>query len=307
MVASSRAREEAMEAEARGRRRRFGDRYDGRRLRSLNPFYQITPYIMRTRADSQNYFEDDIEIGNVEKWLRRQRDAGSTDIGFLHVLMAAAVRTISQRPQLNRFVAGQRIYARNEILISLALKKRLQEDSAETTIKLAFLPTDTVYDVAAKINAAVEENKAAETKNDTDNTARLFMLAPGFLVRALLFVMRALDFHGKLPRALHHASPFHTSVFITDLGSLGIKSVYHHLYDFGTTSLFIAFGAKERRREVDREGKHVERKYIGVKVTADERICDGHYFASAFKYVASLLKNPAELEQPPAGVAEDVD
>jgi hypothetical protein len=307
MVTSSRAREDAMEADARERRRRWGDRYDGRRLRSLNPFYQITPYIMRTRADSQNYFEDHIEIGSVEKWLRRERDGGRTDIGFLHVLMAAAVRTISQRPQLNRFVAGQRIYARNEILISLALKKKLQEESAETTIKLAFLPTDTVYDVAAKVNAAVEENKVAEAKNDTDNTARLFMLAPGFLVRALLCLMRALDFHGKLPKAIHRASPFHTSLFITDLGSLGIKPVYHHLYDLGTTSLFIAFGAKERRREVDREGKHVERKYIGVKVTADERICDGYYFASAFKYIASLLKNPAELEQPPATVAADVD
>jgi hypothetical protein len=299
--------EDAMEAKATGRRRRWGDRYDGRRLRSLNPFYQITPYIMRTRADSQNYFADHIEIGHVEKWLRRERDGGRADIGFLHVLMAAVVRTISQRPQLNRFIAGQRIYARNEILVSLALKKKLQEESAETTIKLAFLPTDTVYDVAARLNAAVGENKAAEAKNETDNTARLFMLAPGFLVRALIFVMRALDFHGKLPRAIHRASPFHTSVFITDLGSLGIKPVYHHLYDLGTTSLFIAFGAKERRREVDREGKHSERKYIGVKVTTDERICDGQYFASAFKYLTSLLKNPAELEQPPATVAADVD
>jgi pyruvate/2-oxoglutarate dehydrogenase complex dihydrolipoamide acyltransferase (E2) component len=119
--------------------------------------------------------------------------------------------------------------------------------------------------------------------------------------------MRALDFHGKLPKAIHRASPFHTSLFITDLGSLGIKPVYHHLYDLGTTSLFIAFGAKERRRETDREGKHVERKYVGVTVTTDERICDGHYFASAFKYIASLLKNPAELEKPPLAVVADVD
>ena len=296
-----------MDAAVHKRRRRWGDRYDGRRLRSLDPFYQITPYIMRTRADSQNFFEDHIDISRVEKWLRQQRDAGRPDIGFLHVLMAAVVRGISQRPQLNRFIAGQRIYARNEITVSLALKKKVQESSSETTIKLAFLPTDTVFDITARLNAAIVENKAAEMQNETDNTARLFMLAPGFLVRALVFLMRSLDFHGKLPRAIHRASPFHTSVFITDLGSLGIKPVYHHLYDLGTTSLFIAFGAKERRREMDMEGLHTERRSIGVKVTTDERICDGAYFASAFKLIIALLKHPEELEKPPASVIEDVD
>jgi hypothetical protein len=289
------------------RRRRRGDRYDGRRLRSLNPFYQISPYIMRTRVDSQDYFEDSIEIGHVEKWLRRERDAGRGDIGFLHVLIAALVRTMSQRPRLNRFIAGQRIYARNQITISLALKKRLHEDSPETTIKLEFLPTDTVYDVAAKINVAVDANKDVETTNATDATARLFMLVPGFLVRLLVFAMRALDFWGKMPKAVHRASPFHTSAFVTDLGSLGIKPIYHHLYDFGTTSIFVAFGGKERKVEMDTDGKIVLRKHIGLKVVNDERICDGHYYASAFKYLASLLKHPSVLETPPETVVVDVE
>ena len=289
------------------RRRRWGDRYDGRRLRSLDPFYQITPYIMRSRSDSQNFFVERLDIAHVEKWLRGQRDAGRADIGFLHVLTTAVLRTIAQRPQLNRFIAGQRIYARNELTVSLALKKKVEDQSSETTIKLAFQPTDTVFDVASRLNAAVVENKASEMQNETDNTARLFMLAPGFLVRFLVFLMRSLDFYGKMPRAVHAASPFHTSVFITDLGSLGIRPVYHHLYDFGTTSLFVAFGSKERHREIDREGRHVERKYISMKVTTDERICDGAYFASAFKQMAWYMKNPVELEKPLVEVSEDVD
>ena len=289
------------------RRRRWGDRYDGRRLRSLDPFYQITPYIMRSRSDSQNFFVERLDIAHVERWLRAQRDAGRPDIGFLHVLTTAVLRTISQKPQLNRFIAGQRIYARNEITVSLALKKKVQDESSETTIKLAFQPTDTVFDVASRLNAAVAENKVSEMQNETDNTARLFMLAPGFLVRFLVFLMRSLDFYGKMPKAVHAASPFHTTVFITDLGSLGIRPVYHHLYDFGTTSLFVAFGAKERHREIDREGRHVERKYISMKVTTDERICDGAYFATAFKQMAWYMKNPAELEKPPVEVVEDVD
>jgi hypothetical protein len=294
-----------MDARTVKRRRRWGDRYDGRLLRSLDPFYQISPFIMRTRSDSQVYFGGRIEISQVEKWLRCQRDAGRTDIGFLHVLIAGIVRTLSQRPRLNRFIAGQRIYARNEICVSLALKKKLNEDSPETTIKLTFPPTDTVFDVAARINAAVGANKGAAEANATDRAARLFMRVPRLLVRFLLFAVRVLDYHGKLPRALHRASPFHTSVFVTDMGSLGISPIYHHLYDMGTTTLFVAFGGKERRFETDKDGKPVQRRYIGLKVVGDERICDGHYFASSFKYIAALLKSPQELENPPAAVMED--
>ncbi len=288
-------------------RRRWGDRYDGRRVRTLNPFYQMTPYIMRSRVDAQDYFEDEVEIGPTERWLRQMRDQGHTELGLLHVLMAAAVRTLSQKPRLNRFVAGQRIFARNEIVISLALKKRLQEDSPETTIKLSFQPTDTVFDVAARINAAVEENKDLGTQNATDNTARLFMLAPGFMVRFLVWFLRTLDFYGKLPRAIHRASPFHTSVFITDLGSLGIRAIYHHLYEFGTTSLFIAFGLKERKQVPDHDGGFVMKKYVGIKVVNDERICDGHYYASAFRFLLTLLRDPRQLETPPERVVEDTD
>lgn len=288
------------------RRRRFGDRYDGRLLRSLDPFYLITPYIMRTRVDAQDYFEDRIDVGPVEAWLRAQRAAGR-DLGFLHVFMAAYVRTLSQRPRLNRFVAGQRIYARNEILISFALKKRLHEDSPETVVKLALPPEATVYEVAAAIDAAVAANKRVEEKNETDRTAHLFMFLPGTVVRTLVWFLRLLDWYGWLPRAIHRASPFHTSAFVTDLGSLGIRPIYHHLYDFGTTSVFLAFGVKERVRELAPDGTVVEKKYVGLKVVNDERICDGHYYASAFKLLSRYFRHPEQLETPPEKVVEDVE
>lgn len=290
-----------------GRRRRLGDRYDGRRLRSLNAFYQITPYIMRTRVDAHDYFEDRIDITGAEAWLRGQRDSGHMELGWLHVFVAALVRTMVLKPRLNRFVAGQKIYARNEITISLAIKKKLDEDSPETTVKIRFEPTDTIYDVARRVQEAVEANKAMEASNNTDRTARLFMLCPGFLVRLLIWIVRCLDYLGVMPRAIHRASPFHTSAFVTDLGSLGIKPIFHHLYDFGTTSIFVAFGSKERHREHDREGRLVERKFISIKVVNDERICDGHYYASAFKIMSSLLRDPGPLERPPERIAEDVE
>jgi len=262
---------------------------------------------MRTRVDSLDYFTDRVDIGAVEEWFRRKRAEGRLDLGYLQFFMTVLVRTLSQKPRLNRFVAGRRIYAREGITVSLALKKRLHEDSPETTVKLAFRPTDTVYDVTATLEAALGENKKAEVTNATDDTARLFMLIPRSLLRLLMAALRFLDFHGWLPRAIHRASPFHTSAFLTDLGSLGIKPVYHHLYDFGTTSLFVAFGAKERERELDAEGRVVERKYITIKVVNDERICDGHYYAGAFRYMLGLFRNPSLLELPPESVVDDVD
>lgn len=288
------------------RRRRLGDRYDGRRLRSLDPFYQITPFIMRTRADAQDYFEDRIDVGPLEAWLRSRRAAGH-DLGFLHFFIAAYVRTVSQRPRLNRFVAGQRIYARNEVVVSLALKRRLHEDSPETVVKLPFSPAATVYEVAGVIDAAVAASRAADAANEADRTARLFMRLPGSLVRTLVWLLRVADWYGLLPRALHRASPFHASAFVTDLGSLGIRPIYHHLYEFGTVSVFLAFGAKEQERVVEADGTVTLRKYVGVKVVNDERICDGHYYASAFKYFRQVCRHPEQLEGPPERVVEDQD
>ena len=289
------------------RRRRFGDRYDGRRLRSLSPFYQITPYIMRTRVDAQDYFEDRIYIAGAEKWLRSLREGTDQEIGILHLFIAAMVRAFSQKPRLNRFVAGQRIYSRNKIQITLAIKKRLHEDGLETTLKLEFEPRDTIFDVAEKVNRAIEENKETGTANETDRTAKLFMFLPRFLLRSLMALLRFLDYYGLLPKAIHNASPFHTSAFITDLGSLGIKPIYHHIYEFGTTSLFLAFGKKERELFLEQDGSVGTRKYIPIKVVNDERICDGHYYAAAFKYIRTLFQHPELLETAPESVVEDIE
>jgi hypothetical protein len=262
---------------------------------------------MRSRVDAQDYYEDSINISRAEQWLRGLRERGCTDIGFLQLFIAVMVRAFSQRPRLNRFVAGQRIYARSSIQITLAIKKELHEDGQETTLKVEFDPRDTIFDVARKINASIETNRETESSNDTDAAAGMFMLLPRFLVRGALGMLRLLDYYGMLPKAIHRASPFHTSAFITDLGSLGIKPIYHHIYDFGTTSLFLAFGKKERELYIDEDGSLQSRKYIPIKVVNDERICDGHYYAGAFKYLRQLFQHPELLETPPDEVVSDME
>jgi hypothetical protein len=289
------------------RPRRRGDRYDGRLLRTLDPFYRIIPYIMRTRVDAHDYFEDRIDIAPAEAWLRGQRASGHPELGYLHLFVTALVRTMSQHPRLNRFVAGRRIYARGEILISLAVKPRLSHDSPETVVKMRFEPAATVYQVAATVDAAVAAIDSEAARTEADRTARILMRLPGWLLRLAMALFRWLDFHGWLPRAVHRASPFHTSAFVTDLGSLGIKPIYHHLYDFGTTSIFLAFGMKERETALDEAGRPVVRKWISLKAVNDERICDGHAYASAFKYMLGLFRHPERLERPPPALVEDVD
>ncbi|MGI6085814.1 MAG: hypothetical protein ACOYIF_10295 [Acetivibrionales bacterium] len=289
------------------RKRRFGDRYDGRKLRSLDSFYKIIPYIMKTRIDAQNYFEEKIEISNTESFIIKKRKETGERVSFLHVIIAAMVRTISQKPGLNRFVAGQKIYARNEILISFVLKKEFNEESPETSLKVKFGAEDTFMDVVRKVNAAIEENKKPDKKNDADKLAKLIMAIPGQLVRFLVWVLRSLDYIGWMPKVINRLSPFHTSIFITDLGSIGIQPVYHHLYDFGTTSSFVAFGIKMKERAIGPDNEILRKKYVRVCVVTDERIVDGHYFATAFKLYRKLIKNPEPLDRPPEQVYEDVD
>ncbi|MDF2890957.1 MAG: hypothetical protein K0R80_1324 [Clostridia bacterium] len=287
-------------------RKKIGDRYDGRRIRTLDPFYRIIPYIMQNRTDAQNFYEDKLDIGNIEKYLKEKRRLGIKDIGLLQILIAAMVRTIAQKPGLNRFVAGQKIYARNEILVSLALKKQMNEGGAETTIKLKFAPTDTIFDVAEKINAVIEENKRVEIKNSADKTAKIIMFCPGFIVKFLVWFLKKLDYSGWMPKIINHVSPMHTTMFITDLGSLGIQPIYHHLYEFGTTSIFVAFGAKFTENFIEEDHSIVQKRFVHIRIVTDERTVDGFYYASAFKVFKRLLQHPERLEEKPDKIVEDI-
>ena len=287
-------------------KRRLGDRKDGRLLRSLNPFCRFIPYIMVKKNDACNQFEDSVEISEVENWIREQRQAGYKGMGMLHLFIASYVRAVSQCPGLNRFVGGQKIYARNNIEVVMAVKKTLTADGDETTIKIIFEPTDTVFDVYRKLNEKVDEIKASDGDNNTEQVAGALIKTPGLILKFAIWFLNLLDYFGLLPQVLLDASPFHGSMIITDLGSLGIPAIYHHLYNFGNLPIFLSFGAKRRAFELDKSGVPVERKYVDYKVVVDERTVDGFYYAAALKHLKYYLKNPAALEAAPESVKEDI-
>lgn len=287
-------------------KKRSGDRTDGRRIRSINGFSNFIPYVMIDRNDALNYYAKSFEISEADRWLREQRTSGYKGMGMLHLFIAAYLRTCAELPGLNRFVAGRRLYAHNDIEVVMALKKNMSVDGDETTIKIPFSPSDTVYDVYRKLNKEVDKVKNSDEDNGTDAFANTMAKLPRFMLRFVLWILRVSDYFGLIPKDLLDVSPFHGSMIITDLGSLGIGPVYHHIYNFGTLPVFIAFGAKRRAYELDRNGNVVEKKYIDAKFTLDERIVDGYYYATAFKLINKYIQNPSLLEVPPEKVKKDI-
>ncbi len=289
------------------RKRRFGDRKEGRRLRTIDPIFKLMPYIMKKRSDSQNFFTEKLDITEAEKFCRQQIRAGKKNFSILHVIVASYIRVVSQRPAINRFVSGQKIYARNNIEVLMTIKKKMALDGEEASIKVKFEPTDTIYDVYDKFNKAIEENKGDAEDNDTGKIAKILNRIPNWLIRLVIKFLNFLDYHGWLPKAILDISPFHGSMIITSMGSLGIRPIYHHIYDFGNLPVFVAYGAKQHGVKMDDNGEIKKYRYIEMKVTTDERICDGYYFASAFKMMKKIFENPTVLENPPEEVIEDID
>jgi hypothetical protein len=286
----------------------WGDRPDGRKVRTLAPMAQITAYFQCERNICSNLFEESFEITNIDRYIRQKRREGLTDFGITHVLLAVYVRGIAKYPQLNRFIAGQKVFSRgDDIQYCMVIKKKMTVDSPDTSIKVHLTPYDTAADVYHKLNAAIESVKATEELDSSlDSLIMALNLIPSVVLKFVVWFLKLLDYFGMLPNWLMELSPFHGSLFFTSMGSLGIPPIYHHLYDFGTIPCFGAFGMKRKALEVLEDGSVVQRKYVDVKFVLDERICDGYYYATFFKHYKRLLAHPEVLDNPPEVVVEDI-
>ena len=290
------------------RKRRFGDRYDGRLVRTAPPMSKLMPYLMKVRADAQNHFEADIDIHNAELYLAQKKREGYTDMSILHVMLAAYVRVVAERPAIKRFIAGQKIYHRNKLECLMTIKKDMREDSPDTCISVIFEPDDTIIDVYEKFNAAVQKEKEKEDLDSGfDKTADTLASLPRPILRAAIRILFWLDYHGWIPKFLTDLSPFHGSMIITSMGSLGIKPIYHHIYNFGNLPVFISYGVKRTEYKLKRDGSTEQRRMMDLKVVTDERICDGFCYAAAFKMIRRLVEHPAVLLKRPEQIFEDID
>jgi hypothetical protein len=187
----------------------------------------------------------------------------------------------------------------------MSIKKEMSAMAGETSIKASFDRTDTLDDVYRKINIEIDKVRKQERSTSTDNAAESMMKLPRLLLKFVVFMLGVLDYFGKMPRSLMDASPFHGSIIITDIGSIGLPPIYHHLYNFGNLPIFVSLGAKRKSYELDEKGEVVKRKYLDYTFVLDERICDGFYFSQAYRCLRSILRDPRQLDEPPKVVCDE--
>lgn len=277
-------------------------RSDGYRLQGCDPFYEIIPHIMPHRYDATNYIDLELDLEAMQGYIRRCRQKG-IKMDHMSVMISAYLRLVSQNPNLNRFVCNKKIYARNHFCVCFTTLKPSGSEGEETVTKVYFNLDDDIFEVNRKVSEAIAVSRISGESNAIDTLLRKVMRIP-FLVGSTVSFLKWWDRHIGLPFVVVNGSPFHTSLFITNLASIRLRPVYHHVYDFGTTGIFIAMGQPERR--LVKLGEVVEeRKVLPVKVSCDERVESGYYYARCFREFQRYLRSPELLETPPEKVVPD--
>lgn len=278
----------------------FGHRPDGKRLKKQDPIMQITPYLMPMRCDAQVFLEHKADYEKLSRYIVKKSQEGEK-ITFMQILVAAYVRAISNNPEANRFIFNKQYYARNNCSVSYTVLKDPQNtDSNETTVRILFDLTDTLFDVRDRMNAAVEQSRATEDGDFVIRLARAVLSIPG-LATLIVAVVKLLDRYGIAPKVLIRELPFYSGMFITNNGSIGLHHPFHHIYNFGDVSLFIGMGSILKEATVE-DGKARMKRWLPLGMTADERVCSGAHYAAFFFDVLRLLEHPEELENPPEKV-----
>ena len=277
-------------------------RADGYRVRGNDAMYELVPYIMPDRYDASNSVTVDIDLDLMQDYIKKCRKKG-INMSHMSIIIAGALRIASQNPFLNRFVMNRKIYARNHFCVSFVT---LQPGKTTDTVnKIYFNLDDDIFTVNKKVQEAIERTQHPTSQNAMDKLMASLVRIP-FLVGAAVGVLKFIDKYFTLPFSIINASPFHTSLFITNLASIRTNAIYHHLYEFGTTGIFISMGQPEKK--IEKNGETVEEtKIMPLGIVTDERIANGHYYGRCFRELNRYYKNPELLEIPPEQVVKDPD
>ena len=268
-------------------------RPDGKRVKDLPPIVAAIPYIMPKRYDAQNTITEYIDEELIKSYIWEKRRTG-VRINHMAVIIAAYYRAVMYNPKLNYFIMNSKVYKRNHFCVSFVILKKLADGRPdETSLKIFLTPEDTVFSIQQKITDAVSANAATEQKNNTDKFARMMFSIP-LLPKLVIWLAYHLDKLGLLPRKIIDLSPFHTSMFITNLASIKTSYIHHHCYEFGTTSVFVCMG----KPVPDYMSGNLNKKIMPLGVVMDERICTGIEYARFSSAFARYLKNPELLETP---------
>jgi hypothetical protein len=274
----------------------FRQRPDGIHLVDIPALRRVTPYLLRTRTASAVYFPQRIEVDDLLAWLEKTNAGRPADqrINLFDVMLTAISRTMRLRPEMNRFIAGRRTYQHKDISVSFIVKAAMSDEAPETEVRIVFTGHETIEQVRGLVHSAVEGKRGAVRGKD-DQLVDFFASWPRPVLNLIARLVSVLDYHNALPAFLMDAIPLYTSVYVVNVGSIGIDPPFHHLYEYGSASLFVALGAVHKEAVVDEHGQVVARQCLSAVYTLDERASDGFYFARTAEVFRRLVANPELL------------
>ena len=276
-------------------KRRWGDRRDGRVIRDIDPLHYFMPLLYPNRCDNEGYMRVNVNIEKTEAYIRKWNSEHEGDrLTIFEVIIAAMLKTLRLRPQMNRFIANKRIYQRNEITAAFTVKKEFKDDGAEGLARIVAENRDTLATIKKKVQ---EQILMCRTGTDESSEAmKKIQKLP--ISRPFVAVSRLLDRHGWMPQSLIGTDPYQCSVVLSNLGSIGMDIGYHHLMNWGTNSVFVVIGKKKNVPHYSPAGKVRMSREMEISITIDERLADGYYYARTIKLMKKLIENPELLEAP---------
>ena len=281
-------------------------RPDGTLIQNLHFFTQLLPYIMPTRSDACIYFEQEFDVTQTLKYLgKRRKDESGIKISLFYIILYASVRILAQRPRLNRFVSGYKYYQRNRISFNFVAKRDLSDDGEEINVTMSFSPLLTLEGFCKKINDHISSLKKGEGTG-AEKTNKIVALLPRFLIKLFIWGIKYLDYHNGLPRAAIDSLPFFSTIFFTNVGSVGIDAPFHHNFEIGNCGIFCAIGKVRKENIINADGTVETRDKVKITFTYDDRITDGIYCARGIDILRDLVENPEKLESPPELTEEQI-
>ncbi|WP_022775276.1 2-oxo acid dehydrogenase subunit E2 [Butyrivibrio sp. AE2015] len=274
-------------------KRRIGDRSDGTQIRDIDAMHYVMPLMYPNRCDNEAYMKVSVDITKTEDYIKKYNEEHPDNrIAIFDIIIAAMLKTLRLRPQMNRFIANQTMYQRNCITAAFTVKKEFRDDGDETLARIVAEDTDNLESISFKVREQIAKCKV-EDDESTDAMNFIKKLPAKHIIGA---VARYLDRHGWMPKSVIATDPYQCSVVLTNLGSLGMDIGYHHLMNWGTNSIFVIVGTKKFKPFYDKDGNVTMKRVIDLAVTLDERISDGFYYGRSLRLVQKLIENPELLE-----------
>ena len=278
--------------------KKFGDRKDGTKLKKISSMHFVMPLIFPNRCDNEAFISQRIDLTNLMAYLEKKNaDNPPYKYNLFQVMIATMLKTITLRPKMNRFITNKTMYQRNEVSAAFTIKKEFADNGAEALAFIHSKDTDTLDTIHDEIYRQISFCRSDKVDSAT-GSMNTIQAIPGFLVKIVGAGARFLDRHGWMPKSVADGDPYYSSVVLSNLGSIKLDAGYHHLSNWGTTSVFCTIGEMKKRPFFDDEGNMTMRMSVDLGLTIDERLADGYYYSRTIALMKKLLENPELLEKP---------